>query len=130
MASKPKGKKKRVKSKTAAKMTAARKKALKTKADKARKVVARAVRKKKRTAASTQVSSRRARARSGRQGGDLEGLSRVAGADSESVAELVEEGNAFEAEVVAGVEAADEEGEVRTHEAPEDDVPEEYLDKD
>jgi hypothetical protein len=33
-------------------------------------------------------------------------LSNVAGADSESVDELLEEGNAFEAEVVKGVEDA------------------------
>jgi hypothetical protein len=130
MATKTKGKKKRAKSKTTARMTAARKKTLTTKAGKHRKVAATSVRKKKRTAASTEVSSRQARARSGRQAGDLEGLSRAAGADSESVAELLEEGNAFEAEAVSGVEAADEEGEVRTHEVPEDDVPEEYLDKD
>ena len=65
------------------------------------------------------------------QSGDLQGLSRVEGADSESVAELLEEGNTFEAEVVAGVEAADDdEMEVHTHEVPEDDVPEEYLDED
>lgn len=59
-------------------------------------------------------------------------MSRVAGADSESVEELVGEGNAFEADAVSGVEAADDaEGkEVHTHEVPEDDVPEEYLDKD
>ena len=56
----------------------------------------------------------------------------MAGADSESVEELVAEGNAFEAGAVTGVEAADDaEGqEVHTHEVPEDDVPEEYLDKD
>ena len=74
--------------------------------------------------------SRRA-VRSGQQSGDLQGLSRVKGADSQSVDELLEEGNAFEAEAVAGVEDAgnkDEQG-VRTHEVPEDDVPEEYLDK-
>jgi hypothetical protein len=48
------------------------------------------------------------------------------------VDELLEEGNSFEAEVVKGVEdAADaDEGEVHTHEVPEDDVPGEYLDKD
>jgi hypothetical protein len=65
------------------------------------------------------------------QSGDLQGLSNVEGADSESVDELIEEGNAFEAGVVAGVESADDadEKEVRTHEVPEDDVPEEYLDK-
>ncbi|MBO0912474.1 MAG: hypothetical protein J2P13_11835 [Acidobacteria bacterium] len=63
---------------------------------------------------------------------DFEGLSRVADADSESVDELVEEGNAFEAGAIAGVEEADEsdEREVHTHEVPEDDVPDEYLDKD
>lgn len=61
----------------------------------------------------------------------MEGLSRRPIADSESVDELVEEGNAFEADAVAGVEEADnaDEKEVHTHEVPEDDVPEEYLDE-
>jgi len=70
-------------------------------------------------------------ARSGEQSGDLQGLSNVEGADSESVDELLEEGNAFEADVVKGVEDAEDadEGEVRTHEVPQDDVPDEYLDK-
>ena len=69
--------------------------------------------------------------RSGRRSGDLQGLSSVEGADSESVEELLEEGNAFEADVVAGVEEAGNaaEKEVRTHEVPEDDVPGEYLDE-
>src|SRR5215471_1408383 len=69
---------------------------------------------------------------SGRQSGDLQGLSRAEQADSESVDELVEEGNLFEAGAVAGVEEADnaDEREVHTHEVPEDDVPEEYRDKD
>lgn len=63
---------------------------------------------------------------------DFEGLSQAEGADSESVDELVEEGNIFEAGAVAGVEAADNAGEreVHTREVPEDDVPEEYLEKD
>ena len=67
-------------------------------------------------------------AQSGGQSGDLEGLSNVAGADSESVDDLIEEGNAFEAEVVQGVEDAPDpdQGEVRTHEVQEDDVPGEY----
>ena len=71
-------------------------------------------------------------ARSGGQSGDLQGLSNREGADSESVDELLEEGNAFEAEVVKGVEDVPDadEGEVRTHEVPEDDVPDEYLEKD
>jgi hypothetical protein len=69
--------------------------------------------------------------RSGRQSGDLQGLSNVEGADSESVGELLEEGNAFEADVVTGVEDAGnaDEKEVRTHEVSEDDVRGEYLDK-
>jgi hypothetical protein len=69
---------------------------------------------------------------SGRQSGDLQGLSQAEQADSESVDELVEEGNILEAGAVAGVEEADneDEREVHTHEVPEDDVPDEYLDKD
>ena len=63
---------------------------------------------------------------------DFGGSSRVEQADSESVDELVGEGNIFEAGAVAGVEEAEssDEREVHTHEVPEDDVPEEYLDKD
>jgi hypothetical protein len=65
------------------------------------------------------------------QSGDLQGLSNIEGANSESVAELIEEGNAFEADAVTGVQDASdtEEKEVRTHEVPQDDVPGEYLDK-
>jgi len=71
------------------------------------------------------------RERSGGQSGDLQGLSNIEGADSQSVAELIEEGNAFEADAVAGVEHAGEtdQKEVRTHEVPQDDVPGEYRDK-
>ena len=71
------------------------------------------------------------RERSGGQSGDLQGLSNIEGADSESVAELIEEGNAFEADAVAGVEHAGDtdQKEVRTHEVPQDDVPGEYRDK-
>jgi hypothetical protein len=67
----------------------------------------------------------------GEQSGDLQGLSKVEGADSESVDELLQEGNAFEADVVKGVEDAEDadEGEVRTHEVPQEDVPGEYPDK-
>lgn len=68
---------------------------------------------------------------SGEQSGDLQGLSNVECASSENVDELLEEGNAFEAEVVMGVEDAEDadEVEVRTHEVPQDHVPAEYLDK-
>ena len=60
------------------------------------------------------------RAQSGEQSGDLQGLSNIQSADSESVDELLEQGNAFEAEVVTGVEDAEDadEDEVRTHEVP------------
>ena len=59
-------------------------------------------------------------------------MSRAQQADSESVDELVQEGNLFEAGAVAGVQEAEDadEKEVHTGELPEDDVPEEYLDKD
>ena len=52
--------------------------------------------------------------------------------DSESVEELAEEGNAFEANALYGVENARDPdvAEVITHEIPEDDVPGEYLDND
>ena len=64
------------------------------------------------------------------QSGDLQQISDLADADSESVEELVEEGNAFEASVIEGVEDAPDAdvAEVTTREVPEDDVPEEYLD--
>jgi hypothetical protein len=68
----------------------------------------------------------------GGQAGDIQGISGRAGIDSESVTELLEEGQTFEAEAVSGVEnAADPDvSEVVTHQFPEDDVPEEYQDKD
>jgi hypothetical protein len=66
------------------------------------------------------------------QSGDTEGISEEAEADSESVEELLEDGQAFEAEVISGVEKAGnaDDGGVRTHEVPEDDVPEEYDNQD
>jgi hypothetical protein len=71
-------------------------------------------------------------AESGGQSGDTQGLSRRAYDDSESVEELQEEGQYAEAEAVSGVENAPDayQGEVRTRQFPEDDVPEEYLDQD
>jgi hypothetical protein len=80
----------------------------------------------------TAFSPSRIGIRSSWQSGDLQGLSAVESADSESVEELLEEGNAFEAAVVMGVEDADnaDPEEVRTHQVPEDDVPREYLDSD
>lgn len=64
----------------------------------------------------------------GGQSGDTEGISRDENDDSESVEELLEEGQSYEAEAVSGVENARDadQGEVRTHEVPQDDVPDEY----
>lgn len=63
------------------------------------------------------------------ESGDLQGLGTFAEADSESARELLEEGNAFEADVVSGVESAGDQPErkIRTRQVPEDDVPGEYL---
>jgi hypothetical protein len=70
-------------------------------------------------------------AASGGQSGDTQGLSRRSYDDSESVEELLEEGQYAEAEAVSGVENAPDadQGEVRTTQFPEDDVPEEYIDE-
>jgi hypothetical protein len=69
-------------------------------------------------------------ANSAGQSGDTQQIANEADADSESVEELVEEGNAFEAGVVQGVEDAKnpDVSEVTTREVPEDDVPAEYRD--
>jgi len=64
------------------------------------------------------------------QSGDIQQLNDTPEADSESVEELIEEGNAFEADAIQGVEDAEDPdvSEVRTRQVPEDDVPSEYLD--
>jgi hypothetical protein len=69
---------------------------------------------------------------SGGQSGDTQGLSEVAEAGAESVAELAEEGQSFEAEAIGGVEDAPDAdvAEVHTKQVPEDDVPLEYLEQD
>ena len=69
---------------------------------------------------------------SGGQSGDTQGLSDIAEANSESVKELVEEGQFFEAEVISGIENAPDADvdEVHTKEVLEDDVPLEYLRRD
>lgn len=146
MATRKKAKKKSTRSKkSGSKKTAAKRPVPKRKARK--KVSAKAAPKKgaakkpvKAQTATKKKSPDRAQARvadypresSGLQSGDFQGLSNVESADSESVNELLEEGNAFEAGIVSGVEdSGRREGkEVRTRQVPEDDVPGEYLDKD
>jgi N utilization substance protein A len=136
MAPKKKNKKKR----TTVRKAAGRKPARKNKPQKAKTPVRKTPSKKKAALRGPRGKSERETslafepaalgARSGGQSGDLQGLSDRGGADSESVDELLEEGNAFEAEAVKGVQDAPDadEGEVRTHEVPEDDVPDEYKD--
>ena len=122
-ARKPLAKKARPKAKAASK---------KTSRAKAKTAPRKPVRRKGRTSDAEGFSLAAPVSRAASRSGDLQGLSHVEGADSESVDELLDEGNAFEADVVKGVEdAGNSEGrEVHTHEVPEDDVPEEYLDKD
>ncbi len=66
------------------------------------------------------------------QSGDDQGLSDVAESGPESVEELVDEGQAFEAEVIGGVENAPDAdvSEVHTKQVKEDDVPPEYIGQD
>ncbi|MFZ0732440.1 MAG: hypothetical protein WAM79_08965 [Candidatus Sulfotelmatobacter sp.] len=130
MAAKKKAKKKGKKKKAVAKKTGARRASSKKSS---RKVSRPKKTPKQKPAARSRRSSR---ARPGPErlitDSDSQGLSTAETADSESVSELIDEGNAFEAGVVEGVEKAEDAGEreVRTREFPEDDVPEEYLDKD
>jgi hypothetical protein len=134
MATKKKTKKKQAKKAATPKKKLAKKKAApKRKASgKAKHAAKKRVRGKSQTVGSVSYAPEGLSPRSGGQSGDLQGLSSIAGANSESVDELLEEGNAFEAEVVKGVQDAGDadEGEVHTHEVPEDDVPGEYRDKD
>lgn len=82
----------------------------------------------------TTVSTRESGMGSGSAGqsGDNQGLSDVAESGPESVEELVDEGQAFEADAISGVENAPEAdvSEVHTKQMKEDDVPAEYLGQD
>jgi len=81
----------------------------------------------------TTISTRRKQggSESAGQSGDLQGLSDREEADSESVDELLEEGQSFEAAAIMGVQNAPDAdvAEVHTHQVPEDDVPPEYWDR-
>lgn len=58
------------------------------------------------------------------QSGDLQGL------DSDETTDLLEEGQTFEAGILSGIENAPDadEGDIKTRQVSEDDVPLEYLD--
>lgn len=66
------------------------------------------------------------------QSGDIQGLSDVPEAASESVVELVQEGQYVEAQLVQGVEESGEGDveELSTRQVPLDNVPEEYINPD
>ncbi|HEY0702717.1 MAG TPA: hypothetical protein VGD60_08110 [Candidatus Acidoferrales bacterium] len=138
MAKKKPAKKKAAKKKPAPKKKVAKKTAPKKKAAAAKKKPARRNKKapiRGRQDVVNPVAIRGQRglgAASGGQSGDTQGLSERESVDSESVTELAEEGQDYEAEVVSGVENAKDpdQGEVTTHEVPEDDVPPEYQDRD
>ena len=127
--------KKKVVKKAAPKKLAAKKKpaAKKKSATKKKASVTKATRRRAEVINPVTPSGRRGLgAESGGQSGDTQGLSRRSYDDSESVEELMEEGQYMEAEAVSGVENAPDadQGEVRTRQFPEDDVPEEYKDQD
>lgn len=118
-------------SKKLAKRRVAPKKTLAQKKVGPKKPTVKAVQGKSGRVATVALSRKGQRGRVNEQPEDLQGLSNVASADSESVEELLEEGNTFEADAVKGVEDAEDTGEeeVHTHEVPEDDVPGEYLEE-
>jgi hypothetical protein len=69
---------------------------------------------------------------SGGQSGDLQGLPGAEEADSESVVELIEEGQFYEGSIVEGVENAPpaDAGPLKPRKRREDDLPPEYTDRD
>jgi hypothetical protein len=78
------------------------------------------------------LENKRINSRGAGSSGDNQKLSQVEDVDSESVEELIDEGQSYEAAAISGVEDAldPDQGEVTTKQVPEDDVPEEYKEKD
>ena len=70
--------------------------------------------------------------RAGVGAGDLQDISILENVDSQSAEDLLEEGQAFEAGIISGVEGAPDadKSEVTTREVSQDVVPGEYDDKD
>jgi hypothetical protein len=124
---KPGGRKRKARTKTKSKVVP-KKKPVKKQSAARNKFLKKRVRGKSDSAELVAYKRRGLGARSGGQSGDTQGISGVVEVDSESVQELLEEGQSFEAEVLAGVENAPDAdvSEVHTKEVPEDDVPDEY----
>jgi len=91
-----------------------------------------AVRRKSQSVETVSLEPKGLGTRAGVGAGDLQGISILENVDSESAEELLEEGQAFEAGIISGVEDAPDadKSEVTTHEVPQDDVPGEYDNKD
>ncbi|HXM95475.1 MAG TPA: hypothetical protein VOA64_14680 [Candidatus Dormibacteraeota bacterium] len=120
---KPKAKSKAAKSKPAKNKVSHKKKTVRATA---------AVRRKNQSVETVSLEPKGLGTRAGVGAGDLQGISILENVDSESAEELLEEGQAFEAGIISGVEDAPDadKSEVTTHEVPQDDVPGEYDDKD
>ena len=120
--------------KTTAKSNAVESKPAKHKVSSKEKIVrsTAAVRRKSQSVETVSLEPKGLGTRAGVGSGDLQGISILENVDSESAEELLEEGQAFEAGVISGVEDAPDadKSEVTTHEVPQDDVPGEYYDKD
>ncbi len=122
------------KARLAAKSKAAKSKAAKNKVSRKKKTARAtgAVRRKSQSVETVSLEPKGLGTRAGVGAGDLQGISILENVDSESAEELLEEGQAFEAGIISGVEDAPDadKSEVTTHEVPQDDVPGEYDDKD
>lgn len=122
------------KKKPTAKSKAAKRKPAKNKDSRKKKTVraTAAVRRKSQSVETVSLEPKGLGTRAGVGAGDLQDTSILENVDSESAEELLEEGQAFEAGIISGVEDAPnaDKSEVTTHEVPQDDVPGEYDDKD
>jgi hypothetical protein len=123
-----------VKNKPTAESEAAKSKPGKNKVSRKKKSVraTAAVRRKNQSVETVSLEPKGLGTRAGVGAGDLQDISILENVDSESAEELLEEGQAFEAGIISGVEDAPDadKSEVTTHEVPQDDVPGEYDDKD
>src|SRR5215469_9760668 len=97
------------KRRAAARKTATKKSAAKARKNLVIKPTAKKTIRQRRPKQATEVDLNVLESRSGLQSGDLQGVSNAERADSESVDELLEEGNASEAGIVTGVEQAEDE---------------------
>jgi len=118
--------------KTTAKNKAAKSKPAKNKFSRKKKIVRATAAVPRKSVQTVSLEPKGLGTRAGVGAGDLQGISILENVDSESAEELLEEGQAFEAGIISGVEDAPDAGksEVTTHEVPQDDVPGEYDEKD